>query len=93
MNRQKQDREIIVLALAQNADPKDPNTVLTQAIDGLRAEFEMIRATRANTLSGYEKDLDIAEYNHSHRLEALELFVSQYMVVRWAAPKEAEAVE
>ena len=81
-------REIAVLALAQNADPNDANAVISQAISGLIAEAQVLRA-------GLEtgEDTTVLAFTHEGRLEALENLFDHFMTAKWNDAVEAKAAE
>ncbi|HKO53335.1 MAG TPA: hypothetical protein VJV79_36755 [Polyangiaceae bacterium] len=87
------DRQIMVLALAQNADPADADAVLCQALDGLHAEAEiLLEAFEAAVGAGINVNLTLA-YSHANRHEALSKFYMAHMRASWQRPVAASGLD
>ena len=68
----------LIRAIAQNADPRKAQVVLSQAVNGLRVEADLL--TTLHESNPEDVDLSTAIYALAGRLRALESFVHCLLV-------------
>jgi hypothetical protein len=85
-----EDREIVVLALAQNADPADADSVLGQALDGLQAEASLLQQAFEEAMGPGNNECLTLAYSHANRLKALDLLFLKHMRATWRQPAAVE---
>jgi hypothetical protein len=88
------DRKIMVLALAQNADPTDADSVISQALEGLHAEAQVLLDwIERLKVHGTVDESTVLAYSHIHRLEALDLLFSYHMSASWNTSRQPRGAQ
>jgi len=82
------DRKIMTLALAHNANADSAEDVISQALDGLRAEAQVLLDVIYEA-KGCDSESVVMAYGHLHRIEALQLLIDRHMNTSWYAAPEA----
>lgn len=75
------------MALACNASPNEPDMVLSQALDLMAAEAELL--LQLDEVSDDFGAIKTFLWGHAQRARALESFFDEYMTATWS-PTEAE---